>query len=90
MITTVRNLLNSEDLYIYVNELNPVENIINAIILKRNQASNLLNEDLRSDIIKEFNLVDRVSKNGDLICFCEELNLFARQQKTSNKQSNKH
>lgn len=85
MKTTVRNLLTSEELYIYVNGLGPVENMVNAIIFKRNQISNLLNEDLRSNIIKEFNLVERVSKNGDLICFCEELDLFARQQKTSNK-----
>lgn len=83
MKTTVRNLLNSEELYTYVNELGPVENMINTIIFKRNQISNLLNKDLRSNIVKEFNLVERVSKNGDLICFCEELDLFARQQKTS-------
>jgi len=80
MRTTVRNLLNSKELYIYVNDIGPVENMINAIILKKNQISNLLNEDLRSNIIKEFNLVERISKNGDLICFCEKLDLFARQQ----------
>jgi hypothetical protein len=82
MKTIVRNLLDSEELYIYVNDRSPVENMINAIILKRNQTSNLLNEDIRSNIIKEFNLVERVSKNGDLICFCEKLDLFARQQQT--------
>ncbi len=87
MKTTVRNLLNSEDLYIYVNDLGPVENMVNAIILKMNKASNLLNEDLRSNIVKEFNLVERISKNGDLICFCEKLDLFARQQ--SNKEQTK-
>lgn len=81
MKTTVRNLLDSKDVYIYVNELGPVENMVNAVILKRKQTSNLLNEDLRSNIVKEFNLVERVSKNGDLICFCEELDLFARQKK---------
>lgn len=80
MKTTVRNLLNREELYIYVNELGPVENMVNAIILKRNQTNNLLNEEFRSNIVKEFNLVERVSKNSDLICFCEELDLFARQQ----------
>lgn len=84
MKTTVRNLLNSKDLSIYVNDFGPVENMVNDIILKRNQTSNLLNEEFRSNIVKEFNLVERVSKNGDLICFCEELDLFARQQ------SNKH
>ena len=87
MKTTVRNLLNSEDLYIFVNDLGPVENMVNAIILKRNQTSNLLNEDIRSNIVKEFNLVERISKNGDLICFCEKLDLFARQQ--SNKEQTK-
>lgn len=87
MKTTVRNLLNSGDLHIYVNDLGPVENMVNDIILKRNLTSNLLNEELRSNIIKEFNLVERVSKNGDLICFCEKLDLFARQQ--SNKQQTK-
>ena len=75
MTTTVRNLLNSKDLYIYVNYLGPVENMVNAIISKRNQTSNLLNEELRSNIINEFNLVERISKNGDLICFCEKLDL---------------
>ena len=80
MKTTVRNLLNSKDVYIYVNNLGPVENMVSAIILKKNQISNLLNEDFRSNIIKEFNLVERISKNGDLICFCEKLDLFARQQ----------
>lgn len=82
METTVRNLLNSEELYLYVNELGPVENMVNSIIFKRNQTSNLLNEELRSNIVKEFNLVERISKNGDLICFCEKLDLFARQQQT--------
>lgn len=81
MKTTVRNLLNSEEIYIYTNELSPVENMVNAIIYIRKQTGNLLNEDFRSNIIKEFNLIERVSKNGDLICFCEELDLFARQQK---------
>ena len=80
MTTTVRNLLNSEDLYIYTNERGPVENMVNAIIYKRKQTGYLLNEDFRSDIVKEFNLIERVSKNGDLICFCEQLHLFARQQ----------
>lgn len=80
MKTTVRNLLNSKDVDIYVNDLGPVENMVNAIISKRNQTSNLLNEELRSNIINEFNLVERISKNGDLICFCEKLDLFARQQ----------
>ena len=56
MKTTVRNLLNSEELHIYVNELGPVENMVNDIIFRRNQTSNLLNEDLRSNIVKEFNL----------------------------------
>lgn len=84
MKTTVRNLLNSEELYIYVNDIGPVENMVSAIIFKRNQTSNLLNEDLRNNIVKEFSLVERISKNGDLICFCEKLDLFARQQ--SNKQ----
>lgn len=84
MRTTVRNLLNSKDVYIYVNNLGPVENMVSAIIFKRNQTSNLLNEDLRNNIVKEFSLVERISKNGDLICFCEKLDLFARQQ--SNKQ----
>ena len=82
MKTTVRNLLNSDDLHIYVNNLSPVENMVNSIILKRNQTSNLLNEELRNNIIKELNLVERISKNGDLICFCEKLDLFARQQQT--------
>lgn len=81
MKTTVRNLLNSEEIYIYTNELSPVENMVNAIIYIRKQTGNLLNEDFRSNIVKEFNLIERVSKNGDLICFCEELDLFARQQK---------
>lgn len=80
METTVRNLLNSKDIHIYVNELGPVDNMVNAIIFRRNQTSNLLNEEFRSNVVKEFNLVERVSKNGDLICFCEELGLFARQQ----------
>ena len=88
MKTTVRDLLNSRDVHIYVNEMGPVENMVNAIILQRNQTSNLLNEEFRNNIIKEFNLVERVSKNGDLICFCEELDLFARQQQTLKLQTN--
>ena len=87
MRKTVRNLLNSKDVYIYVNDLGPVENMVSAIIFKRNQTSNLLNEDLRNNIVKEFSLVERISKNSDLICFCEKLDLFARQQ--SNKQQTK-
>jgi len=79
MKTTVRNLLNDKEQYLYVNDLGALENMVNAIIFKTNQTINLLDAELRSNIVKEFNLVERVSRNGDLICFCEKFDLFARQ-----------
>ena len=78
-ITTVRNLLNSSDENVYVNNHGPVENMINEIIYRKNQTGQLLNEVFRNKIRQEYNLIERVSKNGDLVCFCEKLNLFARQ-----------
>ena len=82
-ITTVRNLLNSQDVNIYVNIYGPVENMINEIMYRKKQTGQLLNEAFRNKIRQEYNLIERISKNGDIICFCEKLNLFARQkQKT--------
>ena len=82
-ITTVRNLLNSQDVNIYVNNYGPVENMINEIIVRNKQTGQLLNEASRNKIRQEYNLIERISKNGDLICFCEKMNLFSRQtQKT--------
>ena len=64
MKTTVRNLLNSEEVYIYTNELSPVENMVNAIIYTRKQTGSLLNEDFRSNIITIENLVKNFILNG--------------------------
>ena len=82
-ITTVRNLLNAADVNEYVNNHGPVENMINEIIYRKKQTGQLLNEAFRNKIRQEYNLIERISKNGDLICFCEKMNLFSRQtQKT--------
>ena len=82
-ITTVRNLLNSSDENVYVNNHGPVENMINEIICRKKQTGQLLDKTFRDKIRQEYNLIERISKNGDLICFCEKLDLFSRQtQKT--------
>ena len=78
-ITTVRNLLNSSDENVYVNNHGPVENMINEIIYRKKQTGQLLNKTFRDKIRKEYNLIERISKNGDLFCFCEKLDLFSRQ-----------
>ena len=78
-VTTVRNLLNASDVNVYVNNHGPVENMINEIICRKNQTGQLLVKTFRDKIRHEYNLIERTSKNGDLICFCEKMNLFSRQ-----------
>ena len=78
---TVRNLLTNEEA-LYVNSLSPVQTMVSFILCKRNQTGQLLNNEARKKIIEEYGLIERISKNGDKICFCEELNLFCRKNKT--------
>ena len=54
--------------------------MINEIMGRKNQTGQLLNEASRNKIRQEYNLIERISRNGDIICFCEKLNLFARQK----------
>ena len=80
MNTTVRNLLNRKETSLFVNNFTPKHNLISHIICERNQTSQILNKDFRTGIEKDLNIVEKTSKNGDLIAFCEELNLIARQK----------
>ena len=80
MITIVNNLDFSTKAT-FINDFSPVENMVSFIIGENKQNSNLLNKELRNSIIDKYALIERTSKNGDKICICDELGLFARQCK---------
>lgn len=80
MITTVNNL-DFSTRATFINDFSPVENMVSFIIGENKQNSNLLNKQLRNSIIEKYSLIERISKNGDKICVCDELGLFARQSK---------
>jgi hypothetical protein len=79
MKTEVKNILKSQDVDLFVNNLEPKENLISSVILKRGMAGQLLNKEVRHKIESELDIVSKVSKNGDKIAFSEKANLFARQ-----------
>lgn len=81
MITTVNYLENSKNNTFFINDLGPVDNMISAIICDQKQTNYLLNPEHREKIKNKYSLTERISKNGDKICFCEELSMFSRQQK---------
>lgn len=81
MQTKVRNLLKKKSEMLFVNEYLPIENIVNYIIIKNNQTSQILNQEHRQKIKEKYKIVEKVSINGDNIAFCYELDLFARQYK---------
>lgn len=81
MKTTVRNLLEKNSEMLFVNEYLPIENMVNYIIIKNNQTSQILNQEHRQKIKDKYKIVEKVSINGDNIAFCYELDLFARQYK---------
>lgn len=65
----------------FYNDLSPKENIISYIIISNKQTSNLINKDFREKIALKHNIIENKSITGELIAFCEDLNLFARQYK---------
>lgn len=79
MKTTVNNIITGKQ-HTFVNNLSPKENLINTIILIKNQTSNLLTKTFREKIAIENKIVSKISANGDKIAFCYELNLFSRQK----------
>lgn len=80
MKTTI-NKLDFSTKVTFMNDFSPVENMVSFIIGENKQNGNLLNKELRNSIIDKYGLIERTSKNGDKICFCDELGLFARQFK---------
>ena len=80
MKTTVRNLLDNSKESLFVNNYSPKHNLISYVICERKQTGQILNEDFRNELEKEVNIVEKTSKNGDLIAFSIELDLIARQK----------
>lgn len=79
MKTIITNVLTQKK-ELFVNNFTPKHNLISLIIVNKKQTSLLLDKNHRLKIENEYNIVEKISLNGDKIAFCYDLNLMSRQK----------
>jgi hypothetical protein len=78
METIVKNLITNEET-IFVNSLSLTENIVSTIILESKRTGQLINEDYRNEIKKQFPIVEAKSTiTGRQFAYCESKHLHAK------------
>lgn len=78
METIVKNLITNEET-IFVNSLSLTENIVSTIILESKRTGQLINEDYRNEIKKQFPIKEAKSTlTGRQFAYCESKDLHAK------------
>lgn len=78
MKTIVKNLLTNEET-LFVNSLSLTENIVSTIIIQEKRTGQLLNEDYRNEIKKQFPIKEATSTlTGRQFAYCESKDLHAK------------
>lgn len=78
--TIVRNVMTNK-FYVFVNELSLEDNIINVVIEKENQMSQLTNDELRAKVKEKADIHTDISKKtGKRFAYSLNYDLYAQEQ----------